>query len=372
MAHVCDGVHEYVQGAKQGFRRNAPGLRDVAAHGVLGAGEHVGAVAAEPGQKQRAHVLGQIAREHEYVPSAGNDPVERAQRPGAVARNQRRRDAEQVISLHAAEHGVDALGRDVLPAEGKALVRERERVAHAALGGARDGDEALAVDFRAHARHGVPDAAHDVLDAEAVEVEPLAAREYRGRDALRLRRCEYEYDVRGRLLEGLEQGVVRGAREHVRLVYDVDLARQFERQEARLVDERADVVHAAVRGRVHLDDVRGIPGAHEAGGAFAAGLAVLGGEAVDGAGEYLRGAGLARAARAREHIRVRRAARHDLVFQYGRHMLLPEHLVEAARAVFSVKRLIGHNPSGHVVRFRICTCATGVPCAYCCQVYTIS
>src|SRR5581483_5265740 len=74
---------------------------------------------------------------------------------------------------------------------------------------------------------------------------------------VRVGRGEDEDDVRGRLLEGLQERVERRLREHVDLVDEVDLVRRAagRRHVVRVVAELADVVDAAVARGVELDQV---------------------------------------------------------------------------------------------------------------------
>jgi hypothetical protein len=69
-------------------------------------------------------------------------------------------------------------------------------------------------------------------------------------------RAEDENEVGRRLLDDLEQGVPGGVRELVRLVEDVDLVPALDGLEHDAVADLPDVVDAALRRRVHLDDVQ--------------------------------------------------------------------------------------------------------------------
>ena len=68
-------------------------------------------------------------------------------------------------------------------------------------------------------------------------------------------RRENEYRVIGRLFEGLQQSVERRLGEHVDLVDDVDLVPALVGRIAYLVAQVANVVDAAIAGRVDLDEV---------------------------------------------------------------------------------------------------------------------
>ena len=68
-----------------------------------------------------------------------------------------------------------------------------------------------------------PAASGSTPTLDAGEIEPLAARQDRDRNLLRLGRGEDELHMLGRLFERLQQGVERLLREHVDFVDDVDL-----------------------------------------------------------------------------------------------------------------------------------------------------
>ena len=72
---------------------------------------------------------------------------------------------------------------------------------------------------------------------------------------MQLRRRHQEDDPRRGLLEGLQQRVERGLRQHVELIDDEDLVAVSRRRVARGVDQVAHVVDAGTGGGVHLDDV---------------------------------------------------------------------------------------------------------------------
>src|SRR5438270_3668864 len=95
----------------------------------------------------------------------------------------------------------------------------------------------------------------DLVLAKPAENELLAPADDRQRNLLRVGGAEDEYDVRRRLLERLEQRVERRLGEHVRLIDDVDLFRAESRREVDLLAQVADLIDAAVRRRVDLDEV---------------------------------------------------------------------------------------------------------------------
>src|SRR5207244_3023532 len=89
-------------------------------------------------------------------------------------------------------------------------------------------------------------------EPERVMVRPRPDRRYY---LLRLGGREDELEVRGRLLDELEQGVEALLRHHVRLVDDVNLVAAGDRGVEGPLPQVAGVVHAAVAGRVDLDHV---------------------------------------------------------------------------------------------------------------------
>ena len=176
-----------------------------------------------------------------------------------------------------------------------------------------------------HAGH----VAHYDFGAYAVEVEALAAGEYRGRQALRLSGSEYEHGVRRRLFERLEQRIERARAEHVHLVDDVDAVLAYRRRIHYLVAQVAYLIDAGVGCGVDLDYVHGRSGLLvEARRAFAAGFAVLRIEAVERARERLGGGRLTGAARAAEQVRVRYAPGVYLIEQRAHYCVLSYYVGE--------------------------------------------
>ena len=184
----------------------------------------------------------------------------------------------------------------------------------------------------------------DVVDADAAEVEALAARVDRLGNLVRVRGREDEDDVAGRLLERLEQRVERRSREHVDLVDDVDLVAPAGGREAHAADDLlADVVHARARCGVELVDVGVAPlGDLDAVLARAVGLAGGALLAVERLGEQARGRGLAGAARTGEQVRVGDRPVGDGVAQRALDVLLADDVVEGLRAVLPVQGLMRH------------------------------
>jgi hypothetical protein len=98
----------------------------------------------------------------------------------------------------------------------------------------------------------------NVVELDRVKAEVLAARADGLRNVLGLRRGHHEDDVRRRLFQRLEQRVEGGFGDLVRLVENVDLVPVARGGVAGRVAQFANLVDAAVGGRVDLDHVDGV------------------------------------------------------------------------------------------------------------------
>ena len=183
---------------------------------------------------------------------------ERVDPPQQLARLALRDEVDEVderLLRHEAEQAHGILDGDRAVARRRELVEDRERVAVGAGAGARDevqdGVGRLDPLGLAHAREHL----HELARPGPPEGEALAARADRAQELGRIGRAEHEHDVRRRLLERLQQRVRGVGRERVRLVQDVDLVATLGRLLRDAFANLADVVDAAVRGRVHLDHV---------------------------------------------------------------------------------------------------------------------
>ena len=161
---------------------------------------------------------------------------------------------------------------DAALAVGERRVEQRQRVAEAPVGRAREEPERVGLDRIG--RHLLlledpPERLADLGARDRPEVEALAAREDRRGQAPRLRGGEHEDDVRRRLLQGLQERVERRLGEHVDFVDDVDLAPPARRRVACVLAERPHLVDPAVRGAVDLEHVERAARRH-----LAAGLAL--------------------------------------------------------------------------------------------------
>ena len=298
-----------------------------------------------------AHVRHQVARELEQVVALVDLVGDQPEEPHHVTLG----DAVHELAEHRARHLAQKRARVVRAhgavAEHAQLLERGEGVAHAAAGMARHDADGLVVELKALLLAHVAQAALDVLVADTVEIEPLAAREDRLEDLLRVGGAEHEDHMRRGLLERLEQRVERRRGEHVDLVDDVDLVLAAHRGEVHRADDLlAHVVHARAARGVELVHVRmvalgdelallaGAVGHAARGPLLARGIGAL---AEQGLGEDARHGRLARAARAAEQVGMREAPLADGMLERGDDVLLPHDGVEGERAVFAVERFHG-------------------------------
>ena len=286
---------------------------------------------------------GKILTEYRQIAPAPHHAIQHVQRLPRVRGQERSGDFKKKALLHTAEHVVHVPGRYALSAKGEALIGQRQRIPHAAVRRSCDQRQALRIDGCARALQNAPQIFLNIRHRQAVKIKALAAGDDRGGELLRFGGGENEHNVGGRLLQRFQERVEGGVGQHVRFVHDEYAVRQFQRRIVRPLDQRADVVHAVVAGRVNFRNVRaGLAQGPAAGFALAAGLSLLRGKAVDSARQNLRRAGLAGAARTAEQIGMRGMPRTDLVLQNGCNMPLPDDLGKSPRPVGAVQRAVCH------------------------------
>ena len=294
--------------------------------------------------QQRAQVLRSLAQEHLRLASGAHQLVDAAQYALGISGGKAVGKAEQKRLVAYAEHVAHGRGGQLAVRRGgHAHVEDAERVAHRALGGARDDLQRLGLggDFQLGERQ--LHALDHQPGRDVSEIVALHAAEDRRGQLLRLGRREDEHDVCGRLFQRFEQCVERRDGEHVHLVDDVDLVLADLRGIAHLLQQVAHVFDAVVACRVQLQHVqRGFGEDGLARLALAAGVAVVRMLAVDRAAHDLRERGLARAAAAAKQVRVGDSPRFDLVAQGLDDRFLPDYLREGHGSPLPVKRLISH------------------------------
>src|SRR3990172_11188280 len=203
---------------------------------------------------------------------------------------------EEYGPVHEAEGLGDLAGLYRAGSEGEGLVEEALSVPEAAVRLPGYGKEGVSLVAYPLLGKYLFEVCLDAGEGDPPEVEALAPGEYGQRDFMDLGGGEYEYGVRGRLLEGLKEGVKGGSGEHVDLVYYIDPVPAARGHVHYVLPQLPDVFHPRVRGAVYLEDVHRRTRCYApAGLAVVAGRGCGAGRAVEALGEYPGRGGLAHA-----------------------------------------------------------------------------
>ena len=179
------------------------------------------------------------------------------------------------------------------------------------------------------------------LAVEPLEAMPLAAGEYRRRNLVKLRCSQNECQMLGRLFENFKQSVERCRRQHVHLVDDIHTLFDRNGGEHGFLTQLTDIVYTVVRCRINFDHIENTAVLNaEAGGAFAAGVAVFGMLAVERLGKNFCAGGLTSASRAYKQVRMGQPAGDYLVFERFGNVFLPDDLVKGLGSPFPIQSLI--------------------------------
>ena len=150
-------------------------------------------------------------------------------------------------------------------------------------------------------------------------------------------RRQDEYHVLRRLLKSLKERIERPYRQHMNLIYDIDLIPSFRRPVRHFLTDLTDIVHAVVGRRVDLNHVHGCARRDRpAHGTFPARAPVRRILAIHRLCKYLRHASLPRSARPAEQVRMSDTPRLDLILQCPYYGVLPLHIFEFIRTELPV------------------------------------
>ena len=196
--------------------------------------------------------------------------------------------------------------------------------------------ECLVVGRNALLRCHIAQILNAILNADAVEVVDLAAREDCRYNLMLLGGCEDEYCVVWWLLKCLEEGVERRCGEHMHLVDDEHRVATLLRDDAHLLDEVADIIHRVVRRSIELVNIERATFVERATRlALVAGLATVGVEAVDGLGEDTRTGGLTYTSRTTEEVGVGQLTSLDGILEGRGYVSLSHNRCEGCGAIFT-------------------------------------
>ena len=241
------------------------------------------------------------------------------------------------------EEFTDGVVFNIVAAVGAGLFEEGKGIAHAAFGHAGDDAEGAIVNREVFLFGDEFQPAGNLIEGEGAEMEVLRAGADGVFEIFRLGGGHDEDDAIGGLFESFEKSVGGLAGKHVGFVEDDDFVARGGRGVTDHFAEFADLVDAAIGGRVDFDDVE-----RSAGGDFLAGVANAAGfgrgavHAVEGFGEDAGGCGLANAAGAGKDVGVSDAIIPDGVLQSFRDVSLSDEISKGLRAPFASDDLVGH------------------------------
>ena len=294
--------------------------------------------------EQMAQLQGQLLNEPLEVHAATVKRLDLRQDRGRVAMDQRRAQIQRRPAIDGAQSLSHLLIGRRLATGRKHHVQHRQRVAHPALGLAHDKGDGAVGKLRALLAENLRQTPGHAARRNAAKIMPLAAREDRVRQLVRLGGGEDELHMRRRLLKRLEQCVEGLRGQHVNFVDDVDFVAVSLRQVGDALADLAHVLDAVVRGAVDFSHIERCPGDDLATGqAFTAGRGGRPLFAVERAGKESGRCGLADAARSAKQIGVRHAPLSNGIGQRADDVLLARHRVEGLRPPFPGENEITHD-----------------------------
>ena len=265
------------------------------------------------------------------------------------------------VGTDRADQSAHHIGAERVAATGDGLIHDAEGVAHGAVAGFGQHGERVVVGGYALLLGDVAQLADDVVKADGVKAEVLAARADGLRNVFRLRGRHHENHVRGRLFQRLQQRVKGGIGNLVGFVEDPDLVAVARRTVTGGIAQFADFVDAAIGGGVDLDHVNRVALADfDAGVAHAARLGdgMIVRTAVQRHGQNARDGGFADAAVSAEDVAMCNALLLDGIFQGAGDVLLPDDVGEFLRSIFAGQNLVTHGRKIRLYVLRLWKCGT--------------
>ena len=263
--------------------------------------------------------------------------------PRAVLRDHRTHELEQEVATDQPQHRRHLVHRHALAGKRDDLIQGALRIAHAPLGGARDERQRRVRRVDPLRGRDPAKLIRDRLRRDRPELEHLRPGQDGVRNLVQLGGRHHEDDVRGRLLDRLEQRVERRSRQLVDFVDDEDLVAVANRRDRQAGNhDLADVVDARMARGVDLEDVDVAPlGDLDARVTRAARFGGRTLHAVQRLRQDPRRRRLAASARTGKHERVGDAPARDGVAQRLRHRLLADDLIEPLRTPLAGENLVG-------------------------------
>ena len=169
--------------------------------------DQIGIRAANAGDEKIAKMSNRFAAEVLEILPVGDEAMDEAERAFGGLRG----NGFDEIVEHAfgddAEQFADLRVRDFVAAVGDGLFEQREAVAQAAFGGARENGDGSGIDFKVLGSCDALDFAGDFLEGERAKLKKLGARFDCFDEIFGASGSENEDDALGRLFESFEQSV---------------------------------------------------------------------------------------------------------------------------------------------------------------------
>ena len=257
--------------------------------------------------------------------------------------------SEHLRAVGEAEHGPDRVFADsrTFAFTGQRLIEDRQAVTDRTVGGPGNQPDGAVIDAGPLGFGDGGEMAGKLVLGDPAQIEPLAAGQHRERDLAGLGGGEHEFDVLGRLFQGLEQGVEGTGGQHMDFVDDVDLEAGAGGAVAHPFDEFAHVVDAGAAGGIHFQNIGVVPvGDGDAVGANAAGrrcrtALTIGPDTIERPGDDPCGGGLADPAYTGEQPGMGQPVGRDGVDQGPHHGVLADQFGKGLGPVFAGQHLIG-------------------------------
>ena len=208
-------------------------------------------------EQEVPQVLEEIGDEPAEVLPLLGELLDERQHAGRVAVDDHVADAEQRLLLDGTDELEHRLRVDRAVRRGGELVEGRHGVPERPAGAAGDQRQGRVGRLDSLAFRDPAQQRDELGEPGSLEDERLAARADGGEHLAELGRAEDEEEMRRWLLDELEECVPGRGRQLVRLVEDVHLVPALDRLQHHALADLPDVVDAALRGGVHLDDVEG-------------------------------------------------------------------------------------------------------------------
>ena len=282
---------------------------------------------------QHPAMAAQVLQKHLRLPTGAHQFVHLAQNARCVPVGDAVHKGKQELPVGGPQRVPHLRGSDLsVFRTGHAHIQNAERITHGAFGGPRH--QLQRFRFGSHVKlvQCFLHAADHQLRRNTPEIIPLHPGQDGGGQLLGFGSRQNKDHMGRRFLQRFQKRVEGGGGQHVNFVDDVDLVFSHLGGIAHLFQQFADVIHAVVGGCVQLQHVHGAFGLNGAADlALAAGIAVIGIQAVDGPAHQLGHGGFARSAAAAEQIGMGDLPRFDLMPQGFDRCGLPYHAFEGLR-----------------------------------------